>query len=173
MNNVHWTYIYVHKWSTTVAQLGDLCYWDLDFCVYLPRCLFLRCLCLFYLREGGLNLEALPKHWVELFWDVVLLVRDSLVSKLQHQVGVSFSCNSTQSLKILMILTKINICLAIYIHGVEVVGLDDVDPHQHPRRLVAWQPLQLCISFFPSSIQEERKDRGEAPQRSYLHLLIP
>ena len=52
---------------------------------------------------------------------------------------------------------------AIDIHGVKVVGLDDVDPHQHPRRLIAGQPLQMSPSFHFRFKRKEKIKYTEAP----------
>lgn len=73
-----------------------------------------------YLREGRLELEELAKDGVELLGDVVLLVRDSLGSQLEDEVGVG---------------------LAVDVHGVQVVGLDHVHSHEDVQGVVGGQTL--------------------------------
>ena len=72
------------------------------------------------LREGGLELEELAEDGVELLGDVVLLVGDALGAELEDEVGVG---------------------LAVDVHRVEVVGLDDVDPHEDVQGVVGGEAL--------------------------------
>ena len=64
--------------------------------------------------------NSLAKHRIELLGDIVLLVRNPLGPKVEDEVGVG---------------------LAVDVHRVEVVGLDDVDPHEDVQGVVGGEAL--------------------------------
>ena len=68
--------------------------------------------------------NLLSKNGIELLGHVIIFVRDLLASKLQDEVGV---------------------CLAVDVHGMEVISLHDVDPDQHPDWLVGWKSLEESV----------------------------
>ena len=72
------------------------------------------------LREGGLELQELAEDGVELLRHVVLLVGDALRAELEDEVGVG---------------------LAVDVHGMEVVGLDDVHSHEDVQGVVGGKTL--------------------------------
>ena len=54
--------------------------------------------------------------------------------------------------------------LTVDIHWVKVVGLDNIDTHQHPNRLVAWQALQMLIVWCHECVSVDKKQPEKKTQ---------
>lgn len=70
--------------------------------------------------------NVLSKDWIELFADIVVLVRDPLGAQLQHKVGVR---------------------LAIDVHWVQVIGLHHIHPDQYTQGVIGWKSLEEAMSW--------------------------
>ena len=60
--------------------------------------------------EGGLDVEALAEHGIELLGDVIVLVVDHVIAKHDFQVGIG---------------------LAIRVHWMQIICLYNVDADEH------------------------------------------
>lgn len=103
----------------------------LHFSIKMILCVILcaKCLVVIELLFAKILVETvkiilLSEDGIELFGYVVVLVTDSLGAQLEHNVRV---------------------CLAVQVHGVQVVSLDHVHSHEHMDGVVVGQPLEEAV----------------------------